>query len=67
MTYDLRPGGRVVDFTRFYVGRFFNTVITRVSLLTILLFVSDYFIGSPEEARRTQMNADRIRASRFNL
>ena len=37
MTYDLRPGGRVVDLTCFYVGRFFNIVITRVSSLTILL------------------------------
>ena len=37
MIYDLRPGGRVVELTRFYVGRFFNIVITCISLLMILL------------------------------
>ena len=39
MTYDLRPGGRVVDFTRFYVGRFPSIVITHISSLTILFSI----------------------------
>ena len=51
MTYDLRPRGRVVAFARFYVGRFFNIVIDRVSSLTILPVVSNHFIGSGESAR----------------
>ena len=57
ITYDLRPGGRVVDFIRFYVRRFFNIVITRISSLTILLFAS-YVLTFAGTSKAVQVEID---------